>query len=107
MRQQYMSSGDGFMLVYSIISLATLDDLRKVHEQLLSIRNHDEYVPCILVGGECDLEDERQVGVDLGQSLARQWGCLFMEVSAKEDINISAAFIELVHLIQAKDGKMQ
>lgn len=107
MRHQYMNSGDGFMLVYSIISLATFDDLRKVHEELLSIRNDDEYVPCILVGGECDLEDERQVGMDLGQSLAHQWGCLFMEVSAKEDINISAAFIELVHLIQAKDGKMQ
>ena len=106
MRDLYMKNGDGFMLVYSITSLRTFNDLGYMHEQLLSAKNQDEYVPCILVGGECELEDERQVGVDQGQSLAHQWSCLFMEVSAKEDINISAAFFELVHLLQAKDGKM-
>ena len=106
MRDLYMKNGDGFMLVYSITSQTTFNDLGIVHEQLLSVKNQDEYVPCILVGGECDLEDERQVGMEQGQSLAHQWGCLFMEVSAEEDINISAAFFELVHLLQAKDGKI-
>ena len=34
------------------------------------------------------------------------WGYHFTEVSAKEDVNISTAFFELVHLLQAKNGKM-
>ena len=67
MRGLYMKNGDGFMLVYSITSQTTFDDLGIVHEQLLSVKDQ---VPCILVGGECDLEDERQVGVDQGQDLA-------------------------------------
>ena len=28
----------------------------------------------VLVGNKCDLEDERVVGRDQGQNLARQWG---------------------------------
>ena len=100
MRDLYTKNGDGF---YSITSQKTFDDLGIVHEQLLTVKDQ---VPCSLVGGECDLEDEHQVGVDQGQDLAHQWGCLFTEVSAKEDVNISGAFFELVHLLQAKDGKM-
>lgn len=30
-------------------------------------------VPMVLVGNKCDLEDERVVGKDQGQMLARQW----------------------------------
>ena len=57
----------------------------------------------------CDLEDKRVVGRDQGENLARQWGrhCSFMEVSAKERINITEAFYELVRLIQEKEGKIK
>ena len=44
----------------------------------------------VLVGNKCDLEDERVVGKDQGNSLARQWGSItFMESSAKAKINVS------------------
>lgn len=33
-----------------------------------------DQVPMVLVGNKCDLEDERVVGRDQGQNLARQWG---------------------------------
>ena len=44
----------------------------------------------VLVGNKCDLEDERVVGKDQGNSLSRQWGSItFMESSAKAKINVS------------------
>ena len=30
-------------------------------------------VPMVLVGNKCDLEDERAVGKDQGQMLAKEW----------------------------------
>ena len=47
-------------------------------------------VPMILVGNKCDLEDERVVGKEQGQNLARQWNnCAFLETSAKSKINVN------------------
>lgn len=47
-------------------------------------------VPMILVGNKCDLEDERVVGKEQGQNLARQWcNCAFLESSAKSKINVN------------------
>ena len=42
----------------------------------------------ILVGNKCDLEDERVVGKDQGQQLARDFNCAFLETSAKSKINV-------------------
>lgn len=47
-----------------------------------------DQVPMILVGNKCDLEDERVVGKDQGQNLARQFQCAFLETSAKMKINV-------------------
>lgn len=43
----------------------------------------------ILVGNKCDLEDERVVGKDQGQNLAKSWNCTFLETSAKSKINVT------------------
>ena len=46
-------------------------------------------VPMVLVGNKCDLEDERVVGKEVGQTLARNWGSTFLETSAKQKINVN------------------
>lgn len=38
-------------------------------------------VPMVLVGNKCDLEDERVVGRDQGQNLARHWGNWYESVN--------------------------
>lgn len=43
----------------------------------------------VLVGNKCDLEDERVVGKEQGNSLSRQFNCAFMETSAKAKINVN------------------
>ena len=66
--------------------------------------------PIVFVGNKCDLEDERVVGRDEGANLTQEIGiqsyCSSLEVSAKACINISEAFLRLVCLIQAKNGKI-
>ena len=101
-----MKNGDGFMFVYSITNQSTFNDIASLYDQVCSVKGEDD-VPVLLVGNKCDLDEERVVGTDQGVNLARQWGrhCFFMEVSAKARINVTEAFYQLVHLIQAKQGK--
>lgn len=76
-------NGQGFALVYSITAQSTFNDLQDLREQILRVKDTDD-VPMILVGNKCDLEDERVVGKEQGQNLARQWNnCAFLESSAK------------------------
>ena len=82
------------MVVYSITSRETFNDLERQRTQIFRVKDEDD-VPVILVGSQCHLEDERVVGRDEGQFVARQWGCPFMEVSAETNTNITEAFIEL------------
>lgn len=87
MRDLYMKNGQGFLLVYSITSQSTFNDLEDLRDQILRVKDAED-VPIILVGNKCDLEDERVVGKDQGQNLARQWSCVFMETSAKAKVNV-------------------
>jgi small GTP-binding protein len=101
MRDLYMKNGQGFLLVYSITAQSTFNDLADLREQILRVKDADD-VPIVLVGNKCDLEDERVVGKEQGQSLARQWNCAFMETSAKSKINVNEMFTDLVRQINKK-----
>ncbi|KAB5537183.1 hypothetical protein PHYPO_G00115940 [Pangasianodon hypophthalmus] len=95
MRDLYMKNGQGFALVYSITAQSTFNDLQDLREQILRVKDTED-VPMILVGNKCDLEDERVVGKEQGQNLARQWNhCAFLESSAKSKINVLDIFYDL------------
>jgi GTPase KRas protein len=63
-----MLSGEGFLLVYAITSRGSFEEIFDFHRQLLRIKDM-ERVPMVLVANKCDLEFERQVGIN--------GGCLF------------------------------
>ncbi|KAM7535224.1 hypothetical protein Aperf_G00000093777 [Anoplocephala perfoliata] len=98
MRDLYMKNGQGFILTYSITSPPSLFDLVDLREHIIRVKDTNE-VPIVLVGNKCDLEDERAVGKEEGQKLARKWNCTFMETSAKLKINVSEIFADLVRQI--------
>lgn len=102
MRDLYMKNGQGFLLVYSITAQSTFNDLQDLREQILRVKDTDD-VPMILVGNKCDLEDERVVGKEQGQSLARNWSSTFLETSAKSKINVNEIFYDLVRQINRKN----
>ena len=89
MRDLYMRNGEGFILVYSITSQATFNDLVDIKDQIMRVKNIETDIPIVLVGNKCDLEDERVVGRHIGESLARSFGCTFLETSAKLETNVN------------------
>jgi len=60
MREQYMRTGEGFLLVYSITSRQSFEEIMTFQQQILRVKDKD-YFPIIVVGNKCDLESRRQV----------------------------------------------
>ena len=59
-----------------------------------------QFVPIVVVGNKCDLEMRREVTRSEGERLGALWGCLFMEASALQRINVDEPFLEIVRQIK-------
>ncbi|KAI9894616.1 MAG: Ras GTPase [Vezdaea aestivalis] len=105
MREQYMRTGEGFLLVYSITSRQSFEEIMTFEQQILRVKDRD-YFPIIVVGNKCDLEAERQVSRAEGETLARQFNCKFIETSAKSRIRVDEAFYDLVREIRRYNREM-
>ena len=135
MREQYMRTGEGFLLIYSITSRQSFEEIMTFQQQILRVKDKD-YFPIIVVANKCDLEKERVVSeqgrlplnetqpqpliIPLpcnpvtnnsprpteGEALARQFGCKFIETSAKSRINVENAFYDLVREIRRYNKEM-
>ena len=99
MRDQYMRTGQGFLLVYAINARGTFDEVSAYHEQILRVKDAD-HVPITLAGNKCDLEADRKVSTEEGMTLAKTWNAPFVETSAKTRVNVEACFFELVREIR-------
>jgi len=101
MREQYMRSGEGFLLVFSLCSRKSFDELERMYH--LVLRSKDREIgmfPMLLVGNKADLDRSRQVSRQECENMAKQLKTPFIECSAKNRINIDQAFYELVRLIR-------
>ena len=63
MREQYMRTGEGFLLVYSITSRNSFEEISTFHQQILRVKDQDSF-PVIVDANKSDLEYERQVGMN-------------------------------------------
>ena len=82
MRDLYMKTGQGFMLVFSITSRTSIAELVSLREEIIRIKD-DEAVPIVIVGNKADLEDQRQVERAKAFSLSQRWGAPYYEASAR------------------------
>lgn len=91
MRDHYLRSGEGFLVVYSITERTTFNVACELYESIMRLKEQD-HVPIVLVGNKCDLEEKRAVSTMEASQLARSWNIPFFETSAKNRYNIEAAF---------------
>ncbi|MBZ3891887.1 Ras-related protein Rap-2a [Sciurus carolinensis] len=62
--------------------VASFQDIKPMRDQIMRMKRYEK-VPVILVGNKVDLESEQEVSSNEGRALAEEWGCPFMETSAK------------------------
>uniref|UniRef100_A0A8D0MFR9 Ras-related protein R-Ras2 n=1 Tax=Sus scrofa TaxID=9823 RepID=A0A8D0MFR9_PIG len=106
MREQYMRTGEGFLLVFSVTDRGSFEEIYKFQRQILRVKDRDEF-PMILIGNKADLDHQRQVTQEEGQQLARQLKVTYMEASAKIRMNVDQAFHELVRVISKNTAVSQ
>lgn len=103
MRELYMKSGQGFLLVFSITSLTSLTELSELRDQIVRIKD-DPLIPLVIVGNKCDLEDDRAVSRPRAFSVAQSWNnAPYYETSARARRNVDEAFVDLCRQIIRKD----
>lgn len=82
MRDLYMKTGQGFLLVFSITSRASLEELATLREEIIRIKD-DENVPVVIVGNKADLVDQRAVDRAKAFSISQRWQAPYYEASAR------------------------
>jgi Ras-related protein R-Ras2 len=99
MREQYMRTGEGFLLVFSVTDKSSFDEISKFQNQILRVKDKDSF-PMIMVGNKSDLENERVVSEVMGAEKARELHIDYMETSAKLRTNVDTCFYDLVRCIR-------
>jgi len=101
LRETFMHTGDGFLLVYSITDDQTFEELRGIRDQILRVHPNKK-VPILLVGNKSDLaKKDRAVTKEEGGALAKEFSADLMEVSAKENFKVKDAFESLIRTVLA------
>ncbi|GAB6019877.1 Ras-protein Rap-2a [Chamberlinius hualienensis] len=104
MRDLYIKNGQGFVVVYSLTNQQTFQDIRTMKDQIVRVKGVDR-VPILLVGNKVDLEHQREVSTMDGIALSQQWGCPFVEASAKNKCNVNEVFAEIVREMNYNPSK--
>ncbi|XP_076887601.1 ras-related protein RABA5a-like [Bidens hawaiensis] len=90
----YYRGAVGALLVYDISRRQTFDSIGRWLNELHT--HSDMNVVSILVGNKSDLKDAREVSMEEGKLLAESEGLFFMETSALDSSNVTAAFETVV-----------
>jgi len=98
LRETYMKSGEGFLIVYSLIVRESLETAEKFRNLVIATKGHEKF-PIVLVGNKKDLAEQRVITEEEGRSLAQRLGTDWLETSAKTGENIKEAYFRLVRLI--------
>lgn len=98
MRDQYMRTGEGFLLVFAVNNGKSFEDISMYREQIKRVKDADD-VPMVLVGNKCDLPT-RAVDMKQAGEVARNYAIPFIETSAKTRMGVDDAFYTLVREIR-------
>ncbi|XP_056610934.1 ras-related protein M-Ras isoform X1 [Triplophysa dalaica] len=100
MREQYMRTGDGFLIVFSVTDKASFEHVDRFHQLILRVKDRESF-PMVLVANKVDLVHLRKVTTEQGSEMATKHNISFIETSAKDPpMNVEKGFHELVRVIR-------
>ncbi|KAK2894023.1 rasd family member 4 [Channa argus] len=96
MRKLSIQNSDAFALVYAVDDPDSLDAVKRLREEILEVKE-DKYTPIVVIGNKIDRNTERRVSSeDVLSTVELGWNHIFLESSAKENINVLEVFTELL-----------
>ena len=104
MRDLYIKNGQGFIIVYSLTSRQSFQDIKLIREQIIRVKGTD-MVPIVLAANKCDVNDsQREVTTIEGFQLANEWSIPYIETSAKNSHIVNSLFTEIVKEMNIKSN---
>ncbi|ODV91977.1 hypothetical protein CANCADRAFT_30256 [Tortispora caseinolytica NRRL Y-17796] len=100
MNQKHFIGVHGYILVYSVASRTSFETIKVIRDKILNSTGADN-IPMVIVGNKIDLHLQRQVSTEEGKALADEWGCAFIETSARHNENVARAFELLIAGIES------
>jgi len=101
MRDQYIRSGQGFLIVFSVQTRGSFESINRFREQILRVKDEANYYPMVVCGNKCDLPQHmREVSKEQAENHLRNLGIKYYETSAKEKINVIESFTEVIREIR-------
>ena len=103
LRDQWLSIGEGFILVYSICSRSSFDRVEGLYDQIKRFKAGMRPVVAAricLVGTMADQLDGREVSTEEGLALAKELDCSFFETSSKDRLNMEECFYDIVRALR-------
>ena len=96
MQRLNITKGDAFILVYSVTSRQSLDELKPLWESIREVKGNS--VPIMLVANKTDDTENQELTSQDGEATAKDWGCQFLETSAKANHNVQELFEQLLSI---------
>ena len=96
----YLRGASGILFVYDITNERSFENITRYANN--AAEDASAGTQMILIGNHCENENERQVSSQRGEELAREYGIPFLEVSSKNNLNITDAFHQLTERILMK-----
>jgi GTPase SAR1 family protein len=104
MRDLYIKNGQGFIIVYSLTSRQSFQDIKLIREQIIRVKG-TEMVPIVLAANKCDVSDnQREVATIEGFQLANEWSIPYIETTAKNSHIVNSLFTEIVKEMNVKSN---
>lgn len=106
----YYRGAMGILLVYDVTNYKSFDNIGKWLRNISEHANDD--VEKMILGNKCDCDDRRIISREKGEAVAAEHSVRFLETSAKANVNIDRAFLDLAEAIllkqsTARDGRDQ
>lgn len=92
----YYRGAHGVVFVYDVTSRESFENARETWRKEVEMYGTIANSVKIVIGNKIDKEDERTVAREEGVAFAKEYGCLFLECSAKTKVRVAEAFDELV-----------